>query len=850
MTAIVDKEHLIRVASTSFESELFHGNPCEGRFLTEIIGNDAYRCVRQSIEACFESSFVNPSHAPWFCGLTTQAGIKIDARVFALTTDSKTIHRAVLSLRHSTRACKLDALSREHEELFTRLFRESRSIMLLLDPNSGLIIDANTAACEFYGKPLHELCLMPFLALAEADMEDTRFVAATSAAPAAPIRKAYEGQHRRADGLLRDVETVFSPIRLGGKDLLNALVRDVTEVQRQQVRNAYLASLVADTQDGIIGKDLQGNIMSWNKGAQAIYGYNEAEILGKNISVLVPGHRQVHLKDLHNKVSKGEYVDRYETERIHKNGNQISISLKLSPIRGHNQNIIGISAVVRDITARKQAEEHMKRLAAAVDQAAEGIFILNPDWKIEYVNPAFSQITGFGPDETIGRTPKFLLNENDTASRAIKQAAYDEITWSGRLRAKKKDNTLYYADATVSPIKDDMGQTVNRVCLLRDVTREVALEQQLRHAQKMEAMGTLAGGIAHDFNNILAAILVNAETALLLSQQSQTIIVECLQDIVTGSLRGADLVKNILTFCRRTEEERQPLVLQSILKEALKLLRAATPATIRLKTMFDAENACVQADPTQIHQLVMNLCTNAIQSMTPKGGELTVSLCRENTTLVLSVTDAGCGIAPEYLSRVFDPFFTTKKAGEGTGLGLAIVHGIVTSHSGAISIESQPSQGTCVVVRFPIIENTLTPTPAEQPHVTTEPARILVVDDEVPIAESLTRALGLLGHTVTGVNSAFEAESMFTHAPHEYDLIITDHSMPGKSGLDLAQSILAKRPDIPVILCTGYEDLVNHEDARNVGVSAILNKPLTMTELGTTIAANVVKSPVHSPQIL
>lgn len=374
------------------------------------------------------------------------------------------------------------------------------------------------------------------------------------------------------------------------------------------------------------------------------------------------------------------------------------------------------------------------------------------------------------------------------------------------------------------------------------------LQAQLIHAQKMEAIGTLAGGIAHDFNNLLSLILGYAEMARFASPP-ESMVAQKLDKVLEAGHRSVALVQQILAFSRRMDTERMPLNPVHIVKEAIKLLRPSLPSTIAIKQQIDTADRQILADPTQVHQILMNLCTNAFHAMEQTGGTLEITLkdCELSQNdlqqypevhpgrfVVLSISDTGTGIDPEIWDRIFDPYFTTKEVGKGTGMGLAIVHGIITSYGGFITNENLEN-GTVFHVYFPAIEQELVP---EVRPVETAPSgtgHILLIDDEEALVELCKAMLEQLGYEVTVRTNSLEALAIFLDQSNRFDAVITDQTMPGMTGINLAKRMLEIRPDIPIILCTGYSTLVSEEQAKAVGIREFASKPLTKTKIATLL---------------
>jgi len=383
--------------------------------------------------------------------------------------------------------------------------------------------------------------------------------------------------------------------------------------------------------------------------------------------------------------------------------------------------------------------------------------------------------------------------------------------------------------------------------LQREMMERLKAEEQFRQAQKMEAIGTLAGGIAHDFNNILAAIIGFTEIVLGHTADG-TPEHHQLENVLRAGLRGRDLVRRLLTFTRKSEQRIEAVRLSAAIEETTKLLRASIPTTIDIRVRIQSESGPVLCDPAQVQQIIMNLCTNAVDAMREKGGTLEIELSDyavsqnadnleigPGSYMRLSVMDTGKGIPPEILPRIFDPFFTTKGLGQGTGLGLSVVHGVVRSFDGAITVESEPGIGSTFRVYLPRVDEKLVQERDAELSIPRGSERILFVDDEEMLVEMAGQVMVNLGYTVTAKTSSEEALAVFRKDPGQFDLVITDQTMPGLTGLDLSKQLLLIRGDIPVILSTGYSDVVDADRARAAGIRALVMKPLTKGELARTI---------------
>ena len=584
-----------------------------------------------------------------------------------------------------------------------------------------------------------------------------------------------------------------------------------------------------------------------------ILGYEPEELIGKTPFELMPedsGKRKgTYLKKV---VSEKKPIVDLEHWTLTKEGDSIYLLTNGVPILNEKGELYGYRGVDKDITERKQAEEERVRLATAIEQAAESVVITDRDGTIQYVNPAFESITGYGRQEAVGQNPRTLKSgkhRKEFYADLWNTIASGKV-WRGHFINKNKNGSLYEEEATISPIKNTSGEIINFVAVKRDVTEEIKLEDKLRQAQKMEAIGTLAGGIAHDFNNILSAIIGYTELAEYeIPEGSKTR--EKLKEVLKAGRRAKDLVKQILAFSRQGDQERKPLQVSHIVKEALKLLRASLPTTIEIRRNIEPDTGIIEADPTQIHQVLMNLCTNAAHAMNNKGGVLEVGIRNvkvENQDIgleypnvppghyvLLTIRDTGHGMSAGVVERIFDPYFTTKEKGEGTGLGLAVVHGIVKSYGGVITVYSEIGKGSTFNIYFPAIEKKVEEEKETGEAIPTGHQRILFVDDEPALVDIGRKMLEHLGHEVVVRTSSLEALEAFRNNPERFDLVISDKTMPQMTGFDLAREIKQIRPDIPIIICTGFSDTTDSDKAKAMGIIGLVMKPIVMREMAETI---------------
>lgn len=540
--------------------------------------------------------------------------------------------------------------------------------------------------------------------------------------------------------------------------------------------------------------------------------------------------------------------------QIKKGDGQVAwVSISARAVEDKIGNILYIDGAFEDITEKKAREEKLVQFAKVIEQANEEVVITSPKGIIQYVNPSFERNTGYSSVEVIGKTPSVLKSGLHDRSyyKELWRTILKNNAWKGVLKNKKKDGSIIVHDTTITPITDSNDNLSAFVSIRRDITQQKEIENQLYQSQKMQAIGTLAGGIAHDFNNILSGIFGYSQMAQINIKNPEKAL-DCLSNIVDASRRATDLVQQILTFSRQTEYKKLPLCVYLEINEALKLIRSSIPVNIKIQNKLNSRSL-ISADPTKIHQVVMNLCTNAYHAMEQSGGTLTVSLEDVNISeskwfknkkmtpgkyLAMTIKDTGCGMDAETLEKAFEPYFTTKKVGHGTGLGLSIVQAIVDEHEGFLDVSSAIGEGTQLSLYFPIVERQsrkYKPDTEQKPKLNGSET-IMLVDDEKAIRDSCKDFLERHGYKVIVFSDGLDAIETFKADPNRFDLVVTDMTMPEKSGADLIAVIRSIDKTIPVIICSGFSNLMDETIAHKIGANRYMMKPLQTIDLVTEIS--------------
>jgi PAS domain S-box-containing protein len=647
--------------------------------------------------------------------------------------------------------------------------------------------------------------------------------------------------------------------------------RDITEYKQvqaalQKSEAAYREIFNAVTEAIFIHDLYTGEIVDVNNSMLEMYGYTREETRRLRVEDFSSGQYPYTQEEASELIAKaaGGTPQVFEWCGRKKNGQvfPLEVSLKRAAIAGQEC----VLAVVRDITERKQAEEALRaserRLNDIIEFLPDATLIIDRDGRVIAWNRAIEVMTGVKKADMLGkgnyeyalpfygtRRPILidlaLRRNSEMENRYTAMKRYDDVLFGEALTPNLPPGDIHLS-ATASVLRNADGEVIAAIECIRDNTERHRLEAQLRQAQKMEAIGTLAGGIAHDFNNILASMVGYTELAMMNDKRAD-LRANYLGQVMQACERAKNLVEQILSFSRQREQQKKPVDTRLIVKEALKLLRSSLPATIKINTQITEKPLTIMADPTQVHQIVMNLCTNAAHAMRENGGVLDVQaepfrvsaeMCFLNPSfhagpyVHLMVRDSGHGIDAAILDKIFDPFFTTKSHQGGTGLGLSVVYGIVKSYDGVIQVKSEQGQGATFDIYIPaIVEAVSEKQPEREQAVSRGAESILLVDDEESLVMGMENYLQSLGYHVISLTSSKEALAMVRDNPRRFDLVITDMTMPEMTGLKLSQEILKLNPAMPIILCTGYNESITEAEVEAIGIRAFVLKPVRFRDI-------------------
>ena len=638
------------------------------------------------------------------------------------------------------------------------------------------------------------------------------------------------------------------------------------ENQRKTVERQY-AAVLAVSVDAVVATDMNDRITVFNPSAEKMFGFKAEEVLGSPITRFCPEDRLAERERMMRRVHKIGEVAGYESERLTADGQRIWVEFSKSLSRNVLGRPQGTNSILRDISERKKMEFELIRNQALLKTTEELSQTGGWEWDVDRQKMSWTEgcyriyeldQKMFDPnilDPFQHSLPCFDSNYHDKITNAFLKCVQDGIpydfespltTTKGR---KKWIRTMGRAVRRKRRIVQVVGNIMDITDRRLMEEEAVRLEKRMQQAQKMESIGSLAGGIAHDFNNLLFPIIGFSEM-LMEDCSEESTEYQNAREILTAARRGSELVKQILSFSRQSEDKSMPVRLQSILKEVLKLCRSTLPTDITIHQEINPQCGFIMANPTQLHQISMNLITNAYHAIAPDHGEISLKLCEKELCqedvsafslepgryVMLTVSDTGKGIAPDIIDRIFDPYFTTKEKGKGTGLGLSVVHGIINKYGGEIKVYSEVGQGTVFNVYLPLIEKSVdAPTEKKMKINPVGNEHILLVDDEEPIVRMVKTMLERLGYRVTFRTGSIEAVEVFKANADAFDLVVTDMTMPNMTGDQLAKKLIAINPDIPIIILTGFSERINRNKTEAMGIKGFLMKPVVTSDIALEI---------------
>lgn len=795
-------------------------------------------------------------------------GTLIDVEIFAgpLKVEGK-ILGCYGHYKDITEQKKLEKSLQEREEKFKHLFIEAQVALFRTRISDGALLEVNERYARMAGYSTIQECMTNFhpgKSWADPKERDDLMKILEQEGSV----KDFETKIIRGDGV--HIWIKFSATIYKEKGYLEGSIVEIsTRKQAEKALKEVNTILNRSPSVAFTWKNQEGWPVEFvSENVARIFGYTAKEFISGEVTYI----ECVHKDDLERvieevtsfSVENGRIEFKHEPYRIvTKNGNIKFVNDWTFIVRDEDGNISHYKGIIEDITEQKQTEERLKEREEIYRQLFDSVndaILIVPFEKKKIRSPYIDanklacKRYGYIREEFLKMTPYDLNHEDMHNALPIIQ---EKLLTAGHVLFESihvtKDGEKIPVEIHANSGK--LGNMNVILSIVRNISERKnaeetkrSLESKLAQAQKMEAIGVLAGGIAHDFNNILTGIMGFAELAIMATEKGSE-AEQNIKKVLKSGNRASGLVKQILSFSRREGKELKPLKPSLIVKETIKLLRAALPTTIEIRPNINS-NSLINGDHTEIHQILLNLCTNAGHAMQEKGGVLEISLndvkisssagidlhyLMPGNYLELTVKDTGGGIDKAIVDKIFDPYFTTKEIGTGTGLGLSIVHGIVHNYGGLITVDSKSGEGSTFRILLPVIKGYLSPEMQINEELKTGTERILIVDDEPFIVEYVEKMLKKLGYKPVAVNSSVDALQIFRKKPDEFDLVITDMTMPNMTGKDLAKELLTIRPDIPVIICTGFSDYIDEDKAIDMGIKAFVMKPIVTRDMANTI---------------
>ncbi|MDP1578926.1 MAG: PAS domain S-box protein [Candidatus Didemnitutus sp.] len=591
-------------------------------------------------------------------------------------------------------------------------------------------------------------------------------------------------------------------------------------------------------------RDWEGRILAGNQTFARKFGFAVGDLAERSVTTLLHQDDASAIQNANADLVREPHCAAFESRWLTPQGWRW-IAWEETVLLDPEKRPYGARSVGHDITRQHLAEERNFKLSGAVEQSPVAIVITDALGNVQYVNAKFTEATGYTLEHLLD-DDVCVLREGHPDEHSYQQfweTVQSGREWRGELMRERPDGKKVWESVQVSCMRNPQGAISNFLCMREDITSRRTLEDQLRQAQKMESLGTLAGGIAHDFNNIIAVMNGYAEFAML-NPGDTALVAKCMREIQKATQRASALVRQILTFSRKADVKFAPVDLNQLVRELVSLLAETFPRNISFNYSFAENLPPLLADHNQLHQVILNLCLNARDAMAA-GGTLSISTTQVAGAAVpsslvngrpyacLAFTDTGTGMSAEVRARIFEPFFTTKAVNKGTGLGLAVVYGIVTSHEGTIEVESDLGQGTTFKVYLPLAENSVAlPALLKQGDFPGGTESVLIVDDEAPLRYLLEAALTRKGYKIESASDGLEAIDRIATNPHRYDIVLLDLNMPGASGIDVYKVIKVANPELPVLIITGHLTPEARAECERLGQKHFLKKPYALDELG------------------
>jgi PAS domain S-box-containing protein len=843
-----------------------------GRAREELVGSNRWAFLPPEMDAQgreFHRRIIAGEPIQFETAAVRSDGTRFDVEVRCVPIQYRGRPHVLAMARDITARRLADRALRTSEEQYRAVFNATADGLVLRDADNR-IVDVNPALLAMTGYAREEL------------IGQQRWLFVRSGEDRAAEERACrvlagETSHRetqavRKDGTTYDVEVRSVPIQYHGRPHVLAMARDITarRLAEEALRSSeeqYRAIFNASA-DALVLWNSELKRVDCNPAYEKIYGFTREEVIAETYPEQFPPEYRERRRELARRTLAGEPCH-VELESIRKSGEHFFAELRTIPVRHRGEP--HVLAIARDITERKRAEEAYRaseaQYRAIFNATADALVLRDADFRIVDVNPAYEAMSGYAREEVLGADrviahpdrvngPLLVLHQKVLAGEPV------HLETEGL----RKDGTRIEIELRGVPIQHEGRPHV--LYIGRDITarkrteaERLALETQLRQAQKMEAIGHLTGGIAHDFNNILTSIMGYVTLAAeRLGGAGDRKVANYLEQALLSSRRARDLIQQMLTFSRGQRGERRPVDLRRVAAESARLLRSSMPSTLELETLADADVPLTSLDRVQGEQVLLNLCINARDALQGHGkvrvrvgraadrAEVCAS-CRARVAgefVELAVADDGPGIPPEVMERMFEPFFSTKEVGKGSGMGLATVHGIVHEHGGHVVVESVPGRGATFRVLFPVlrveddaIEHETLPGYVPASRQVALRGRVLVVDDEEMVVGFMRELLEGWGLEVTAKRNGPDARQIFADEPDRYDLVITDQTMPRMTGLELARELAAIRPGLPVILYTGYADGVIDAQVEAAGVRALVRKPVEPAQLLALLRAHL-----------